>query len=462
MPTMKNNTYWKKRSRQNKLKAIDVGENGINELKRILKTNLDDVQSKIKKFYDKYGENPAEKLSYQEFEKYKKILKANAKKYPEDKTLQKMAKQDIPKYRIDRLRQLETELQIRLAQITSYQETHIKGTLQDAAKVSHEAVKKMLKESIGLSIGAINSKQLNALIMQDWNGKNWSERIWTDRDKLGACVKNVLEKGITQGIGYRKLARELKENVKTSFNNAFRLIRTESAFIQGEINKTAYSQASDELGLEEYAYDAFLDAKTSTICRELNGRKFKISEMKIGVNAPPMHPNCRSTTQLLLENDYKEPIKKITEFKDLKTFNHKAYGLAEYVKNVEKNENEAVKYARSFFDKNTLNSFLSVGKLSKEQKQLLNAQTSDIKFSLDSMIKNRIKHNDVNYWDYAKIPDILGTPDKIISDGKQHIKIFKTVDDKIYEAVIKTTRDKKENFLVSLHYSNQRRMKKQF
>ena len=88
----------------------------------------------------------------------------------------------------------------------------------------------MLKESIGLSIGAINSKQLNALIMQDWNGKNWSERIWTDRDKLGACVKNVLEKGITQGIGYRKLARELKENVKTSFNNAFRLIRTESAF----------------------------------------------------------------------------------------------------------------------------------------------------------------------------------------------------------------------------------------
>lgn len=103
-----------------------------------------------------------------------------------------------------------------------------------------------------------------------------------------------------------------------------------------------------------------------------------------------------------------------------------------------------------------------MGKLSKEQKQLLNAQTSDIKFSLDSMIKNRIKHNDVNYWDYAKIPDILGTPDKIISDGKQHIKIFKTVDDKIYEAVIKTTRDKKENFLVSLHYSNQRRMKKQF
>ncbi len=301
MPKQRSNAYWEERARQNKLNVINIGENGINELKRVLKTNLDDIQKEIKTFYDKYGDNPAEQLSYKEFEQYKKDLKAKAKKYPKDKTLQRMAKQDIPKYRIDRLRQLEADLQIRLAKVTAYQETSINGTLKDVAKVSHEATKKMMKEAIGLSIGSINSKQIAALISTDWSGKNWSSRLWADREKLGKKLKQTLEKGITQGIGYRKMARELKAETGTSFNNAFRLIRTESAFIQGDINKTSYQQAAEELGLDEYVYDAFLDSKTSEICRELDGKRFKVSEMQIGVNAPPMHPNCRSTTQLILD-----------------------------------------------------------------------------------------------------------------------------------------------------------------
>lgn len=313
MPKQRSNAYWAERARQNKLNVINIGENGINELKRVLKTNLDDVQKEIETFYDKYGDNPAEQLSYKEFEQYKKDLKAKAKKYPKDKTLQRMAKQDIPKYRIDRLRQLEADLQIRLAEVTAYQETSINGTLKDVAKVSHEATKTMMKEAIGLSIGAINSKQIAALISTDWSGKNWSSRLWADREKLGKKLKQTLEKGITHGTGYRKMARELRAEMGTSFNNAFRLIRTESAYIQGDINKTTYQQAAEELGLEYYKYDAFLDSRTSEICRELDGKRFKVSEMQIGVNAPPMHPNCRSTTQLILDNERTKHEEKLTE-----------------------------------------------------------------------------------------------------------------------------------------------------
>lgn len=456
MPEQRSNTYWAERARENKLNVINIGENGINELKRVLKTNLDDVQKEIKTFYDKYGDNPAEQLSYKEFERYKKDLKAKAKKYPKDKTLQRMAKQDIPKYRIDRLRQLEADLQIRLAEVTAYQETSINGTLKDVAKVSHEATKKMMKEAMGLNIGAINSKQITALISTDWSGKNWSSRLWTDREKLGKKVKQTLEKGITQGTGYRKMARELKNEMGTSFNNAFRLIRTEAAFIQGDINKTTYQQAAEELGLDEYVYDAFLDSKTSEICRELDGKRFKVSEMQIGVNAPPLHPSCRSTTQLILDDDIKEPVKELTEFKDFSKFNQKAYGLASAAKNT----NKSLQYARSIYDKNTLNSYYKIGNLTAEQKKLLNTDVSEVKFSLDSMIKNRINHKDVNYYDYQKLSTILSDPDKIVTDGDYHIKLFKTIDNKIYETVIKTTQDKKENYLLSLHYSNTRRMNK--
>lgn len=340
MPKKRNSGYWEERARQNKLNVIKIGENGINELKRVLKTNLDDVQKEIKAFYDKYGDNPAEELSYKEFEQYKKDLKAKAKKHPDDKTLQRMVKQDIPKYRIDRLRQLEADLQIRLAEVTTYQQTSINGTLTDVAAVSHEATKKMMKESIGLNIGAINSRQIAALISTDWSGKNWSERLWKDREKLGKKLKQTLEKGITQGIGYRKMARELRAEVGTSFNNAFRLIRTESAFIQGDINKTTYQQAAEELGLDEYVYDAFLDSRTSEICRELDGKRFKISEMQIGVNAPPMHPNCRSTTQLVLEGNNK----KISAEEAIKISGKETLNLSEKEKTAVKNYTDDEQY----------------------------------------------------------------------------------------------------------------------
>ena len=36
--------------------------------------------------------------------------------------------------------------------------------------------------------------------------------------------------------------------------------------------------------------------RTSDICRSLDGTVHKVSQAKVGVNFPPMHPNCRSTT----------------------------------------------------------------------------------------------------------------------------------------------------------------------
>lgn len=55
---------------------------------------------------------------------------------------------------------------------------------------------------------------------------------------------------------------------------------------------------------------------------------------------------------------------------------------------------------------------------------------------MDSMIKNRINHPDVRYNDYLKINNIINNPDKIILDDKQHIKMFKQIDNKIYETIV--------------------------
>lgn len=454
-------SYWQERSRLNKLRVLHLGERLIDELKKVLKGNLDDIDKEIKAFYDKYGDNPAEKLSYDEFQKYKANLIKKAKKYPKDKILQKQAKQDIPKYKIDRLRQLETEVQIKLASATATQETAIKSNLAEVALISNKATVEMFKDGLGLNLGGISERKIKQVIMTDWvGGKNWSERIWDDREKLGQNVKKIMTQGTVRGFGYKKMATTLKDNMSSSFNNAFRLIRTEGAFIQSATTLESYKEAQEELEEKmQYKYDAFLDDRTSSICKELNNKTFWVDDAVVGENFPPMHPNCRSTTQLVLDSDNKKEEKEPTEYKDLKSINNEARGLAEFAQKG-KTSNEAVKFAREHYDKATLNSFVNIGQLSNEHVKILGSHTNEIKLSMDSMIKNRINHPDVRYNDYLKINNIINNPDKIILDDKQHIKMFKQIDNKIYETILKTTKDKKENYLVSFHYSNKRRMKK--
>ncbi|MBC1738736.1 minor capsid protein, partial [Listeria seeligeri] len=54
--------------------------------------------------------------------------------------------------------------------------------------------------------------------------------------------------------------------------------------------------AYEENGTDEYRFLAILDSKTSKICRSLDDKIFKIIDAVVGVNYPPMHPHCRSTT----------------------------------------------------------------------------------------------------------------------------------------------------------------------
>ena len=297
--------YWAERARQDKVKVIKTGEQGINNLKRLLLLNLKDVESKIKDFYEKYGDTPAEYMTHKDWEKYKARLKKLAERYPDDKFLQKIAKQNVPKYQIDRLKALELDLQMQLTEATSGQEQGIYKTLNDVSKVSQATLAKRMKQTLGLTFNSIADRKMKQILMSDWSGSNWSDRLWVDRAIVGKKVTEILEKGIPQGTSLQKMASELKQATNQSFNNAFRLIRTETSHIDGQVTLEGYKQASEELGLEYYEYDAFLDSRTSNICRELDKKRFKVSEAEVGVNYPPMHPNCRSTTQLVLDEDYK-------------------------------------------------------------------------------------------------------------------------------------------------------------
>ena len=58
------------------------------------------------------------------------------------------------------------------------------------------------------------------------------------------------------------------------------------------------------------------------------------------------------------------------------------------------------------------------------------------------------------YDDYLKLENIILAPDKIIQDRKNNLRMFKCINGKFYEIVIKTTKNKNENYLTTFHRCN--------
>ncbi|WP_227849992.1 minor capsid protein, partial [Clostridioides sp. ZZV15-6598] len=77
-----------------------------------------------------------------------------------------------------------------------------------------------------------------------------------------------------------------------SKSQAKNLIMTESAFFASASRKDCFN----DLDVEKYEIVATLDLKTSSICRELDGKVFDMNDYQVGITAPPFHPRCRTTT----------------------------------------------------------------------------------------------------------------------------------------------------------------------
>ena len=107
-------------------------------------------------------------------------------------------------------------------------------------------------------------------------------------------VETTTSNVLLRGRHPNEYVSEFKKQTNSTTYNTSRLLVTESARVQAESQKLTYLKELGEDG--EYKYVAKIDKKTSKICHTLNGKVFKVKDMIPGVNAPPMHPWCRSTT----------------------------------------------------------------------------------------------------------------------------------------------------------------------
>ncbi|WP_227848191.1 minor capsid protein [Clostridioides sp. ZZV15-6598] len=148
---------------------------------------------------------------------------------------------------------------------------------------------------VGWSLMSLDTNRINKIISKPWatDGLNFSERIWgKHRPALVNELHTKLTQSIIRGENPKNLVNEFAKKFNVSKSQAKNLIMTESAFFASASRKDCF----DDLDVEKYEIIATLDLKTSSICRELDGKVFDMKDYQVGITAPPFHCRCRTTT----------------------------------------------------------------------------------------------------------------------------------------------------------------------
>ena len=207
-------------------------------------------------------------------------------------------------YRISMLEALANEIYAEAVTVGAFENNALTKRLIDIYEQSYYRRTFDIQQYTGeyYDFSRLSSGRVKAAISEKWNGKNYSERVWDNTEKTAEALRNAVFQSLMTGQDYKTTEQMFlsvlgEDSDSGARFKASRLIRTEVNYISGKATTKAY----EESGIEEYTYLATLDKRTChdcgdssrKSCAELDGKHFKVSEAKVGVNKHPMHPFCR-------------------------------------------------------------------------------------------------------------------------------------------------------------------------
>lgn len=309
MTNIKNIKYWEMREARNMYKDMQLAEDCAKELSVIYSKAAIYTAKQIEGIFNRFAskhhltrDEAINLLSEADSRDFKKLLEVYKNKTGAQKR-EALAELEAPAYknRMKRLDDINKSINKLINAIASKERDEIDKTMRKVYESSyHHAVYEAARMSgLDLQTGPIDEGALETILKKKWSGQNYSERVWNNTQKVADAIKEELMIGALTGKTEKEMTDSINEQFLSGRNKARRLVRTESSYIHNE----AHFQAYKDYGIEEYRFVATLDLRTSQICRERDGSVYRVNDKKIGVNAPPMHPWCRSTTIMNLDDE---------------------------------------------------------------------------------------------------------------------------------------------------------------
>ena len=308
--TMKKKTYWQRRSEDRLLDLLGNADSVVLKLGRYYDKASKDIDKSIKSLYGQFMVenelNPKKALELIKGEEFR-VWRMTMEEYlsqiktTEDKALLLELNTLAMRSRINRLEALQAEILAQSAIIASKEEEVIGSFLSDSIEDSYyknvydeykdknpEVIDLMDRHKVGIS-----RNQVKKVLELPWSGANYSENIWNNSYFIAKRAQSMVAKNIIAGRSIENLSRDFARVYgRQYYSNAKRLIRTETAYVKGQADVLTYKK----LKVEEYELLATLDSRTSSICQEKDGKHYPVDKIQVGINYPPFHPNCRTTT----------------------------------------------------------------------------------------------------------------------------------------------------------------------
>ena len=303
------NQYWQDRSIQRLAYSEQVTDTLLAQHSAVYERALKNIERDIEDVYRNYAENGI--LSKKEMQKvlstgevavFKRKLRSKAARLGIDPDL---IYDERYLSRLTRLQAIKEQTTLEIASITLDNridsEQHYSETMR---RVYSSTQADLQVFGVSPAFTTMSNETVEKILLADFYGNNYSGRIWGNTERLARELKGILGGGVASGASSEKIGRQIRERFEVSRYNALRLARTETNYFHNQAELQSYIDD----GITEYKYSAHLDHRTSKICRKLDesGDIFKSEDAEVGLNYPPMHPHCRSTTTPVIPDDASE------------------------------------------------------------------------------------------------------------------------------------------------------------
>ena len=207
-------------------------------------------------------------------------------------------------YRITRLAALEVNLKAEIASIYGLTEEATYQALGEMYPDLYGRTAFEIFKGLGVMDTTFTMPSMDIVdmvIRTPWaaDGQNFSTHLWRDQTLFIHDLMDTLSEMFMNGYSYKRAARILAEMQMRPLSDCKRVIYTEAAFFQGLAQNNCYR----DLGVERYQFFVELNVNVCEKCSPLDGKIFKLDERRIGVNAIPMHPNCRCVEVPYINHD---------------------------------------------------------------------------------------------------------------------------------------------------------------
>lgn len=302
----KTSNYWDKRALRRLTDAEKISEQHITQIKKIYEQAYRDISKEIQRTYRAYSKNTG-----LDVDKLKELLTVKET----DKVWKTLKRQGLDKYikdnyksRISRLEQIQAQIYGKAKLI--YPKEELEQTMAYKGVINDSYYKAIYDTQKGLgydfSFNKIDNNTINLLLNEKWSGLNYSQRIWKNTDYLAEALSYTIGGAMLSGQSIEKTTRQIKERFNVSKYYAERLVRTETNHFNNEADAMAYEQ----MGIKKYVFVATLDTRTSEICQSHDNKVYNFKDKEVGVNYPPLHPNCRSKTRGYINEEVEKSLKR--------------------------------------------------------------------------------------------------------------------------------------------------------